>query len=180
MADLTALALGAVESLSVAEIHGAVCGMAVGSGGTIELDSLVELVGIEALRDEHSVGEFVIAAVEDLLAEDLSFAPLLPDDDVSLPLRLEALGEWCGGFLAGFAAGTGLQGAGEERLPEEAREIIGDFAVIANVDVSEVGDAEDPESAERDFAEVYEFVKVGTLLLRSLMSAEVPDEGARS
>ena len=180
MADLTALALGAVESLSVAEIHGAVCGMAVGSDGAVDLDSLVELLGIEALRDENSVGEFVNAAVADLLAEDLGFAPVLPDDDVDLELRLQALGEWCGAFLAGLAAGSRLPLAGEEHLPEEAREIIGDFTFIANVDGSEAGDAEDPESAERDYAEVCEFVKVGTLLLRSLMGADAPDGAARS
>jgi uncharacterized protein YgfB (UPF0149 family) len=176
MADLTALALGAVESLSVAEIHGAVCGMAVASAGGVELDSLVELVGIEALRDEHSVGEFVNAAVDALHAEDLSFTPLLPDDDADLELRLEALGDWCGAFLAGFACGSRVQEMDEEQIPEEAREIIGDFTYIANVDGSEAGDGEDPESAERDYAEVHEYVKVGALLLRSLMGGDAPDE----
>lgn len=172
MADLTALALGAVESLSVAEIHGAVCGMAVGSEGVIGLDSLVELLGIEALRDEHSVAEFVNAAVEALQAEDLSFAPLVPEDDVDLQVRLQALGEWCGAFLAGFASGSRFQEANEAQIPEEAQEIIGDFTYIANVDGSEARAAEDREAAERDFAEVYEFVKVATLLLRTLMDAD--------
>ena len=176
MADLTALALGAVETLSVAEIHGAVCGMAVASDGGIELGSLVELLGIEALRDEHSVEEFVNAALEALHAEDLSFAPLLPDDDADLAQRLEALGDWCGAFLAGFASGTRFQELGEEQIPEEAREIIGDFTYIANVDGSDTGDDEDPESAERDYAEVHEYVKVGALLLRSLMGGEAPEE----
>ncbi|NIP13758.1 MAG: UPF0149 family protein [Pseudomonadales bacterium] len=176
MADLTALALGAVESLSVAEIHGAVCGMAAASDGGFDLDALVELVGIESLRDEQSVGEFVNAAIDALQAEDLSFAPLLPDDEADLELRLQALGEWCGAFLAGFASGSRLQEIGEDKIPEEAREIIADFTYIANVDGSEASGGEDAESAERDYVEVHEYVKVGALLLRSLMGGNAPDE----
>jgi hypothetical protein len=185
VSDLTALALNAAHQLPVAELHGAVCGLAVCHGAALPIQDLIELVGVDALSDQHAVEHFVIASVESLQAQDMSFTPLLPEDDVALEDRLEALGEWCGSFLAGLAAGLARRGAGSlDDCPEEVREIIRDFAAIAQVDPSastpgpqasqvdpSAGDPGDGEcatdAAEADFVELEEFVKVGALLVMS-------------
>src|SRR5690606_11660861 len=113
----------------------------------------------------------------DLQAEDLTFAPLLPDDDAAIEERLEALGQWCGSFLAGLAAGLARRGAASlDDCPDEVREIVRDFAAIAQVDPSTAfaagPGAGEPsaEAAEADLFELEEFVKVGALLIMSTLA----------
>jgi uncharacterized protein len=170
--DLTALALNAAGGLPVSELHGAVCGIAAGAGiaaggggADVPMQDLLALLG-DDLVDESSVGLFVAATLDNLDAEDFSFAPLLPGDDDGLAGRLDSLGEWCGGFLAGFAAGLARSGFGSlEETPEEVREIVRDLAAIAQVDTASAAD-----SAENDLVELEEFVKVGVLLIRSTLA----------
>lgn len=179
MADLTALALAAANELSVAELHGAVCALAACEGDAAPgsptlLGDLVALLGVDALTDQAALQTFVDATVDDLQQEDMSFAPLLPGDDAPLPERLEALGDWCGSFLAGLAAGLARRGAGSlDDCPDQVREIVRDFAAIAQVDpqTAEAGG----DAAEADFVEIEEFVKVGTLLISSSLEHETDD-----
>lgn len=115
----------------------------------------------------------------------MSFAPLLPGDDAVLAERLEALGQWCGGFLAGLAAGLARRGAGSlEDCPEEVREIVRDFAAIARVDplstgagaaAVDTGERRAGESEEADLVELEEFVKVGVLLIMTSLANERDD-----
>lgn len=192
MSDLTALALNAAHQLPVAELHGAVCGLGVCHGEATPVSDLVALLGVEALTDQASVETFVAASVDALEAEDMSFAPLLPGDDTALADRLEALGQWCSSFLAGFAAGLARRGAGSlDDCPDEVREIVRDFSAIAQVDADEAAETAGAETAgaergadaaEGDFAELQEFVKVGTLLIMSSLGsnrATGPDGSGR-
>ena len=156
MTDLTALALNASLTLSSSELHGVVCGLAVCGADDFELSTLIELVGADALSDADCVSEFVEAAITALLAEDLRFQLLLPDDEAPLAARAEALAEWCAAFLAGLGARLT-----EAQLPRDSREIIGDFVAISELEV----DIEETEEVEAELVELEEFAKVGTLLL---------------
>ena len=174
MSDLTALALNAAHQLPVAELHGAVCGLGVCHRGDTPTVDVVALLGEEALTHQDAVEAFVSAAVGELLAEDMRFAPLLPADDVPLPDRPEALGQWCASFLAGFAAGLARRGATSlDDCPEEVREIVRDFSAIAQVDADVAGRG--AEAAETDFVELEEFVKVGALLIMTTLNDETDD-----
>ena len=112
-AELESAALAASRELSNAEMHGTVCGMLVANiraSGLIEggvhfsVEEYVDLVGAEAVADAETVEDFAALSLAGLDAEDLSFAPLLPDDDDPIADRVEALGEWCASFLAGLGA----------------------------------------------------------------------------
>lgn len=184
MADLTALALAAANELTAAELHGAVCALAACEGAEAAasdtlVGDLVALLGVDALTDQAALEAFIDASIEDLRHEDLSFAPLLPGDDAPLPARLEALGDWCGSFLAGLAAGLARRGAASlEDCPEQVREIVRDFAAIAQVDAQASGfgaEDADADNAESDLTEIEEFVKVGTLLISSTFEHEADD-----
>jgi uncharacterized protein YgfB (UPF0149 family) len=176
MADLTALALNSVHTLSVAEIHGVVCGLAIWQAESFDLRELVDLVGGDELTEEFSVEAFVSASVEALTAEDISFTPLLPDEsdaEGAFELRLEALAEWCAGFLAGFGAAGSVRGLNSlDELPEEVQEIVGDLSAITEIDVEGYADSDgtDTEDAESDLVQIEEFVKVGVLLILSLIT----------
>ena len=177
MSELNALALNASRDLPVPELHGAVCGLLVCHGDALPIQDLLELVGVEALTDQPAVEQFVEAAARDLAAPEMTFSPLLPEDDVALEERLDALGEWCAGFLAGLAAGLARQGVGSlEHCPDEVREIVADFAAISQIDPEAEPDEPRPlDDAEADFAELQEFVKVGTLLIRSTLRHDADD-----
>lgn len=177
MSDLTALAMraidGPVAKLSISDLHGAVTGIAVSNPEVFVVQSLVDLLGVEALSDQATVQAFVNAAVEELHNQDFSFSVMLPDDDVPLPERIEALGDWISSFLAGMALGLEQRGGIDfESMGEEAREIVEDFSAISEVEATEdlVG-----AEAEADFVELEEFVKVGTLLLISLLNDDDPN-----
>ena len=174
--DLTALAINAVAGpgggLSVSELHGAVIGIAVARLETFSLQALVDLLGADALSSEADLAPFVSESLAGLLAQDLSFTLLLPDEDEALVDQLEGLASWTASFLAGLVAGLSITDASMATLPEDAQEIVRDFSAIAQVEV-ETGDPD----AEADFLQLREFVKVGVLLIMSVLNDVADDSG---
>jgi uncharacterized protein YgfB (UPF0149 family) len=96
----------------------------------------------------------------------MEFTPLLPDDDVSLALRTDALAHWAQGFLYGLAMG---EIGRNPSLPGTVREILGDFAEISRATLSTDGDPADvyvgDEADEEAFFELHEFVRAGVQLV---------------
>lgn len=88
---------------------------------------------------------------------DFKFEPLLPGVDEELGPRVEALADWCRGFVLGL-------GVDPYRavLSPELQEILGDLMKIAELSGEEAGDDEDSACA---FEEVAEYVRVGAQLL---------------
>lgn len=170
------LEIGALEAaggpgggLTPAELHGAVIGIAVTDASHFELQDLVDLLGADALSDGETVARFVNDSLEAFNAEDLSFAPLLPDDESLMEERLTGLAHWCQSFLTGLAAGLSRRGIQSLKgLPDEAQEIVQDFAAIAQLE-TELAD-EEPSEGEANFVELEEYVKVGALLVMSLLN----------
>jgi uncharacterized protein YgfB (UPF0149 family) len=158
-------ACGPAQGLSTAELHGATTGIGVVGVEHFELQDLVDLLGAEALSDGERVARFVNEALSALYADDMSFALLLPDEDAPQAERLESLAGWCQSFLAGLVAGLSRRGISSlAELPDEIQEIVADFAAIAQLDT------QDDTADEEDFVQLEEFVKVGTLLVMSLVS----------
>jgi hypothetical protein len=100
-----------------------------------------------------------------LAGPDSDLRLLLPDDEVELRQRTEALIEWCEAFLYGL----GLAGLGAEaRMAPAAREVLADLAEVSRLDPDSGG-----EDDEHAFVEVAEFVRVAVMLLYE----ELRDEG---
>jgi uncharacterized protein YgfB (UPF0149 family) len=93
-----------------------------------------------------------------LFSPDFEFQPLLPDDDTPLPERVTALGEWCHGFLNGFALG---HNTGMILENEESKELIENFTRICNIGVEEVTD----ETDEQALFELVEYVRMGAMYI---------------
>jgi len=103
---------------------------------------------------------------------EYGFSLLLPDDDVPLTQRVEALSHWCEGFLLGLGFG-GVQD--QAKLPGDSHEVMQDFVEISRLGHGEAGGSNEDEAA---FAEIVEYVRMAALVvyeeLRPLRAAR-PD-----
>jgi yecA family protein len=83
---------------------------------------------------------------------EMSFHPLLPNDDTALAERVDGLGQWCQGFLSGFGmAGSKL------KIDADLAEALRDLAAIAQVGAS---DDDAQESSESDLFSICEYVRL--------------------
>ncbi|HDZ38159.1 MAG TPA: YecA family protein [Marinobacter sp.] len=147
------------------ELHGALCGR-LAAGSRLEdqdwLAMVCEHMGLpESATDEaDDLSVFMNDAYEQALAflksADMSFHPLLPDDDYALDQRLEALVAWVRGFLEGMALSAG-ESLGE--APDEIRELIADMVAISQVSEDEASDHE----SEQQLLEITEYIRLGAL-----------------
>jgi hypothetical protein len=169
----------ASSTLMPAELHGMVCGMAVNGSPEFVVGELVALAGEDALSDEEALGVFITEALDQLYDQEMSFAPLVPDIE-PMSIRVEAIADWCGGFLAGFAAG--LNSARDE-LPLDVQEIIRDIAALSGMDSADYSDedaldSEEVEENEASLMEIYEYLRVSVVLIMALMDEHQAQQAA--
>ncbi len=162
-------ALVAVDApLGAAELHAQLCGQLV-------MDPETDLYGwvapyLEALEQAGGDEAIDIAPMERLLREvgdithqqivsnEYELRLLLPDDEVDLSQRVEALGLWCQGFLSGL----GLAGLQVDDLNEEVAEILSDLSDISKA----ICEGENEEADEFAYAELVEYVRMAVYALR--------------
>ena len=113
-----------------------------------------------------------IEAREHLGSGEYAFQPLLPDDDIDLAGRLAALAEWCDGFIAGFAGAWVMDAAA--MLPE-TREVLGDFARIAQVDQTDARSLAREE--EVNFMEIVEYARMAAITVYQQNNASAAPPG---
>ena len=149
--------------IDAAEIHGGLCGLLSGGGiPPTRSDWIARVMADDALDNvahDSALDRMFMATVELMESPDFAFDLLLPDLDLPLAERGDALVSWCRGFLAGF----GLAAGSEAALSEESRDALTDLARMAATELS----YEDPESDEQALQEVAEYVRVAALLLHS-------------
>lgn len=153
--------------LSLPELHGSICGvMCMGGVGAAErwLDQCIE--DWQPLQNRNigeSLRELELTTWHELTAADMSFEPLLPDDDEPLEAQVRGLALWCHGFLTGLGFG-GLKTIGESGPSEVLAEITKDFSEISR---AALGDDETEELQQAGFAfeELREYVRVGVQLV---------------
>lgn len=157
------------------ELHGLLCGF-LAAGARFKADDWLkqaaELMDIAEYRHESSKLALVdmYHGVLSLLENaDFGFQLLLPDDDLAIGQRAEALGAWCQGFLTGF----GLQGGQTNAsLTEELRETLSDMEQIAQLEL----DPEENEDSESDLMELHEYVRMAAMMIFSEFNPQQPDE----
>lgn len=100
----------------------------------------------------------LINTKKDLENNERSFKLMLPHDDESLGQRVEAITNWCEGFLQGIANTHEAVKVADDPLIKEA---LADIEQIKEASL----DVYDNEENEKDFMEIVEFVKVSVLLI---------------
>jgi uncharacterized protein YgfB (UPF0149 family) len=162
----------AEADVSAAEFHGTVCALLCTRADVRLDDWLGEIVvsehpleGSAWSRALREAGERSRHALDE---GEFDLELLLPDDDVSLGERSQALADWCTGFLFGLGtAGVRVT----ESLSDDAREVVSDLTEFTRIEPEDEGG----ESAERAFEEIVEYVRVGVLLIyEELMRTGAP------
>jgi uncharacterized protein len=151
---------GALQS--AAELHGFLAGQ-LAAGKRLSRSEWLRAANVAAdlsRNPDEVAGDSLYQLYRSTLAElqsgDLAFHPLLPDDEAALVERVDGLGQWCQGFLAGFGmAGSKL------RIDAELAEALRDLSAIAQVGASD-GDA-DEENSETDLFSICEYVRLTTV-----------------
>ncbi len=168
------LAEGAEQS--PAFVHGGICGVYAGAGPSRPEDCVAAAsqaleLGLHGELAETSVtlAAVTLGALQD---EEFEFHLLLPDDETAMETRVQALGEWCQGFMAAYAlmvADTGNTGLGEE-----TSEILRDVAAIAEAGFEE---DEDADEAENYYFELVEYLRFASLnlFMDRLLAAEAAE-----
>jgi len=167
-----------------AEVHGALCGLFCTVNGLTAaywLDNTLtnapeeDAMTIDALNSESRslLTQLFNGTEKQLAGEDFDFQLFLPDDNSGLFSRVEALSNWCQGFLYGLSQG-GL--TDPDGLPGELPEIIKDIVEISRAESYEL---DDDTQDEKDFMELVEFVRVAVQLFVGEMQqfqVEEPDD----
>ncbi|RDH83057.1 MAG: YecA family protein [endosymbiont of Galathealinum brachiosum] len=175
--SLTDALAKADAELVASEAHGSLCGMLC-AAGTIELskwlDQVFEVFDVNNILIKEA-SQLLVGLYNDTQAQlndsEADFQLLLPDDTDSLAQRTEALASWCQGFTYGLVAG-GLKK--DQKLPEDTAELIKDMVEIARAG-HDLGD--DSESDEESFMQIYEYVRMGVLLINEeLQPSHKPPE----
>lgn len=150
---------GAIQA--PADVHGTLTGMLCARDEANPLDALDDEAN-EALRE--ALAALREMTLEGLFDPDLSFTPLLPNDDAALSTRVQALARWCAGYVYGLASQQEQrQDFDLSNLSDEAGEVIRDLTELSRVGLTE--EDADAESAEADYAELVEYVRVGVQMI---------------
>ena len=150
--------------LSAAEAHGMATGMLCVNEQTDSASWLTELFqNSNAVLDEN---EYVLVRLFEetrrlLGSDEFDFDLFLPDDDALLIEQVDALRNWCRGFLLGVSSGGATS-----NWSKEAREILKDIAEFTKLDVDAKG-----EENEQAFMEITEYLRSAVLLLRDELSS---------
>lgn len=160
-----------------AEIHGMLTGL-ICAGFAFESHDYLALVN-DCFNNNEMMPMPVKSLVKDLysgiwqgLSDDaFGFQPLLPDDDDSIVERTAGLAAWVQGFNLGF----GLQHKDSPVSSEEAKEVLADFAEIANLS----DDVDEDEDCEQAYFEIAEYVRISSLLIFSELGT-LPEQKTES
>lgn len=161
-----------------AEAHGTFCGLFCSAPRTARQQYLDNIIGVARTDDPgiNQCREVLDRMMQEssglLAAGQLAFELILPDDVEALDLRTTALAHWCQAFLTGLTDG-GLNDL--DAIPEDARELVGDFSDITRAGIDE---DQNQEEAEKAYAELVEYVRVGVqVIFEELNALKSPQAG---
>jgi len=104
-------------------------------------------------------GELFDLSKKQMQDSNLGFDILLPEEDEGLFVRVNALQQWCSGFVVGVTM-AGVKDT--SKLPEDSRELLADLTEIGTSGEFDLGDEDESEDA---FEEIKEYIRMGVLLI---------------
>lgn len=163
--DLDAGLRNASRNGSASEAHGLLSALACLGTEPEDVRSKARLLHLNEATHLEIIDGLYAMVCRDLADEGFAFQLLLPGDSSPLLDRVEAVSDWCRGFLLGIYHVDG-------RLPDhtgpEVREAVDDIREIGHLEAG----ADDPEGNERALVEVVEFLRVAVQLIHEELRSE--------
>ncbi|MCK5720218.1 MAG: UPF0149 family protein [Thiomargarita sp.] len=147
--------------MSAAEAHGILCGLLC-SQSFSQVNWLTHVLGEISVQDglAYKCEEQLLLVknytLEQLNSIDCEFMPLLPEDEIALKDRTQALGGWCEGFLFGI----GMAHSKIDSFTNDSKEFVNDMIAISKIELSENSD-----NLEENYMQVVEYIKIGIINL---------------
>jgi uncharacterized protein YgfB (UPF0149 family) len=161
--------------IGAVEFHGMLAGLVTTRGTEAEQLYIEELLPAsydpaDLLQQEAIDG---LALPYEVLREQLndpllSFYPLLPEDEAALDRRVDAMAEWCQGYLFGLSRG-GLPDS--SKLSAEANEFLDDILALSRAENFELDGDEEDESA---LLQIIEYLRTGVVVLHDELQPLAP------
>ena len=103
------------------------------------------------------------ACQSQLSSEAMDLQLLMPDDEADIGQRIDSVGQWCQGFMAGFAQGGKeiQQTKGQQSYSQDVSEGLSDIAAISQISLSDEDDA--AEQREQNIIEIMEYLRVAAI-----------------
>lgn len=145
--------------LSAAEAHGILCGYLCNDRTDEGAESWYGLMLGKGVS-EHSVPpglKDMLAALRrstqaSLISDQFQFRPLIPPDDSTLTERIDALADWCSGFMQGLIRDNSQD---IEQFPGDLPELLRDIMAFSEVEPG----AGDPDEKEKALTEIEEYLR---------------------
>lgn len=155
------------SDFSAAQVHGLFCGFICLLGGKNSESWKKRLLGKKQNKEaEETLQELYEISYHQISEFSFEFDLLLPDDDVDINVRAEALGLWCQGFITGLAQeGKPI----EQYSSPEITETLNDIIEISQVSYGEIVDTDEDESS---YFELVEYVRLGVLMIFTELQSE--------
>ena len=159
---LDALLVRVEAEAYAAECHGFVCGQICVTGVADE-ELWKDFLDVQS--DDEELIQTCYREVEHLIREcqsqmhsaEFGLQLLLPDDGLPIAMRVEALGNWCHGFLNGYGVSDHQNPAG---VSEDCTEVLEDFTQL-----SRLGIDEEDGGDEASLVELVEYTRMGAILV---------------
>lgn len=115
------------------------------------------------------LGALTLATTRQMDEGEYALRLLLPEDERALPERVDALSQWCEGFLYGLGLG-GLEDPGT--LGPAGSEFVSDLSAICRAEAAEGGELD-----EQAYTELVEYVRVGALVVSEALRETAGGKG---
>ena len=165
--DLAHSLISLHAATDAAEAQGLLCGILCAQGRVDQSSWTAQVLGEGLTNGDISLTELrqqldtlYQESMQSLYDEDYGFKLYLPEDEVTLQERIEAISEWCQGFLFGFSIRS-LEEISDE-IREEIEALIEDFVEVTRLEV-ESGDDEGED--EQSFMEIEEYIRMGVIYI---------------
>lgn len=155
--------------VTAAEAHGIATGMLCVDIRVSQSNWLDELFGERSSASGGNVelGELFEQTRSLLKDDDYTFDLMLPDaDEDSLSEAVEAMRDWCQGFLFGIGFSQS-----SSNWTGDVGEIVKDIVEITKLEA--ISDDDDSEEDQEAFAEIQEYLRVAVQLIRNELSGSI-------